>query len=96
MTLLERIEARPTLPAAIEMGIDMMLSIEALHQHGILHRDIKPENFVVDTTGKTTPIDFGFSRIVRETPSATLTMSDEEGERMVRQVTWPLSYLNED
>ena len=34
----------------------MMVSLEYIHNQGILHRDIKPENLVFDSRGEKLPI----------------------------------------
>lgn len=46
------------------LGLNAMMSIEALHRHRILHRDIKAENFVLkreDAYLEVRPIDFDFA-----------------------------------
>ncbi|MBI5448084.1 MAG: protein kinase [Gammaproteobacteria bacterium] len=54
-----------SLPEAIAMGINMLESIQILHDKKILHRDIKLENFMVDSvTQAVTPVDFGLATIL--------------------------------
>ena len=41
---------------------EILLGIEALHQHDIIFRDLKPENIVIDSEGHAQLTDFGLSR----------------------------------
>jgi serine/threonine protein kinase len=41
----------------------IIISLEYLHQNGILHRDVKPENLVFDNTGYLRLTDLGIARI---------------------------------
>ena len=43
----------------ISIGIQMLETIEYLHQHDWLHRDIKPSNLMIQESAQTTLIDFG-------------------------------------
>ena len=40
-----------------------MLSLEFLHNNGILHRDVRPENIIFDSNGYCKLADFGLARI---------------------------------
>lgn len=42
----------------------MILSLEYIHDQGIIHRDIKPENIVFTQEGYVKLTDFGISRIL--------------------------------
>lgn len=42
----------------------LILSLEYIHEQGIIHRDIKPENIVFTQEGYVKLTDFGISRIL--------------------------------
>ena len=44
----------------------LILSIEYLHEEGVIHRDIKPENLVLEETGYIRLTDFGISKLCTE------------------------------
>jgi serine/threonine-protein kinase len=45
----------------VHIMIGVCDALSALHQRGLIHGDMKPENIVVDSAGKPTIVDFGFS-----------------------------------
>jgi serine/threonine protein kinase len=45
----------------VHMMIGVCDALAALHRRGFIHGDMKPENIVVDSAGKPTVVDFGFS-----------------------------------
>jgi serine/threonine-protein kinase len=54
----------------IEIGVQLLHALEAVHRAGIIHRDVKPENVVVLHTGEVKLADFGVVWMQNE---ATLT-----------------------
>ncbi len=50
---------------ALHIAVQVGLSLEHMHQKGIVHRDVKPANLVVDQDGHVRIIDFGLARVVR-------------------------------
>lgn len=48
----------------------LILSIEFLHNNGILHRDIRPENIIFDEYGFCKLADFGLARVWQEQNSS--------------------------
>jgi len=54
----------------IEIGVQLLQALEAVHQAGIIHRDVKPENVVVLRSGEVKLTDFGVVWMQNE---ATLT-----------------------
>ena len=47
------------------------LSLEYLHNHGIIYRDIKPENILIEEDGYLKLIDFGMAKILEGDEKAT-------------------------
>ena len=42
---------------------NLLISLEYIHNQGVIHRDLKPENIVLDANGYLRIIDFGIARI---------------------------------
>lgn len=63
----------PSLNVAVDMMVGILAGLAHLHSHRITHRDLKPSNILLN---KDTPriADFGISRVVEHTSSATMTM----------------------
>ncbi len=60
----------PTLEKAIDITNNILRGIEHLHSRNVVHRDLKPDNILLQ--GESPRItDFGISRIVSESASAT-------------------------
>lgn len=54
----------------------VLISLEKIHEKGVIHRDISPENIMVDTYGNLKLIDFG-SAIGGENETEVLSISTE-------------------
>lgn len=48
---------------------EMILAVDALHEHNYIHRDIKPENYLLDSLGHIKLADFGSCISVNDTSS---------------------------
>ncbi len=46
---------------ATRLATDMLLGLQALHEHGKTHRDLKPENVLLDATDRARLTDFGIA-----------------------------------
>ncbi|MCS6971249.1 MAG: serine/threonine-protein kinase [Planctomycetota bacterium] len=63
-TLEERLRARPdpaTLPALIEVLVDVCQAVAYAHDRGIVHRDLKAANVITGDYGEVTVIDWGLA-----------------------------------
>jgi len=62
--------------AAVTIALEILRTLEAVHDKGIIHRDLKPENVfltVVDGAVRLKLLDFGISRLVSGSKSSRLT-----------------------
>lgn len=79
VSLSELIATRTLSPdATVELGLQLLAALAALHARGVVHRDIKPENVMlersVDGTINAKILDFGISKTDdKELEPATLT-----------------------
>lgn len=65
----QRAGGRFSLPTTVRLGVQMVRSVEAIHEMGYLHRDIKPSNFAMgllpSRRRQCVMIDFGLTRKYR-------------------------------
>ncbi|MDP9240668.1 MAG: serine/threonine protein kinase [Actinomycetota bacterium] len=63
-SLAEIIRADGPLPPAVvaDVGLQVIVALDAAHRAGILHRDVKPGNILVAADGRATLTDFGVAR----------------------------------
>jgi len=48
---------------AVEIALQMLAGLAAIHQAGIIHRDIKPQNVMIGRDGTARVTDFGIARV---------------------------------
>lgn len=53
------------------MLAELILAVQALHDHDMIHRDIKPENVLIDEAGHIRLTDFGLSKELSAAESTT-------------------------
>jgi serine/threonine protein kinase len=64
-SLAERVSRGPVdLPAAIQIGLGILTSLDALHRKGLVHRDLKPSNVFLTEHGIKL-LDFGLAHPLR-------------------------------
>lgn len=69
-TLLRR-EGRLPVPRAIAIARQVASGLAAAHEVGVVHRDLKPENIMIAADGGALIMDFGISRSMSGTGTAT-------------------------
>jgi serine/threonine protein kinase len=55
-----------SLKHALELVMEISMSLCHLHAHGIIHRDLKPENILVTESGGVKVIDFGIAQLLTD------------------------------
>jgi len=81
-----RLARGPCRPAdAVEIALDMLGALAALHQRGVLHRDIKPSNVFLTTHGVKV-LDFGLARPIAD---ETLRLDAPGGSTLSAPITKP-------
>lgn len=80
-TLTSYMEREGVIPEekAVEMLAPVMISLQAVHEEGILHRDIAPDNIFLTKNGEVKLIDFGASRYATTSHSRSLTVIIKPG-----------------
>ena len=68
---LARVEARLRPAQILDVGLQVLKALEAIHERGIVHRDIKPSNIML-TDGHAKLLDFGIARVPNSEWTRTL------------------------
>ena len=45
---------------------ELLIALITIHSQNVLYRDLKPENVMIDSEGHIKLIDFGFSKILKD------------------------------
>ena len=64
-------EGKVPVPRALSIARQVVSGLAAAHEVGVVHRDLKPENIMIASDGGALIMDFGISRSVSGTATAT-------------------------
>ena len=80
-TLTDYLKRVKTIPEdqAVEMLTPAMMSLQVVHEEGLIHRDIAPDNIFLTKTNEVKLIDFGASRYATTSHSRSLTVIIKPG-----------------
>lgn len=56
-------EEKYTLPALLEIIIQVCYALDYAHNHGVVHRDIKPANILIGPFGEVLVLDWGLAKV---------------------------------
>src|SRR5215213_2834833 len=57
-----------TIPAVVDISIQVAQALQTAHSQNIIHRDIKPENIMVRYDGLVKVLDFGLAKLTQQKP----------------------------
>jgi len=80
-TLADRLKRENTIPSdeAMDIVIEILKALEAIHAGNMLHRDIAPDNIYLTKSGQPKLIDFGAARYATTTYSRSITVIIKKG-----------------
>jgi serine/threonine protein kinase/tetratricopeptide (TPR) repeat protein len=93
-TLRQRLLAGPIeAEQSLEILLQVISGLAAVHARGIIHRDLKPENIYLTTDGQVKILDFGLAKLTKSRPSES---SDNDPTLMMTEpgmLLGTMSYL---
>ena len=77
----DRMKKKGTIPVdeALDVTIQVLETLEKVHEEGIIHRDIAPDNLMLNEDGEVTILDFGASRFATTGQSKSLSVVLKSG-----------------